>query len=354
LEVPDIGIGRLSVTAIRELGDVARAFEQVRIETLNDFLSQPDILNELEAEPARVNDARTRALAVIQSAATFQRASESIEWNDLLEMSIDDVLNATPKELADSVGVDFEVALLAQTILGPLRLWRCWSRDLRRIRVEQLAGAVMNNRSTDRRHDDSPNRASAESQAAVRPNRIQEALGNQGMLEILETSSLTEDVVAEQIEANATVALPGWIVADDVGELHQDQMHRSAFLETTRQRIQADVEPILERVGQTVEDCPLIEYWFNYYSQHDAAYIERALHRFVPAQTASNADDYINLVVQRVHRGVQTWATTGEITQIPPDAPKAAHQMVQFSREEPGTTPTTNVVRKRLGKGTTP
>lgn len=95
-------------------------------------------------------------------------------------------------------------------------------------------------------------------------------------------------------------------------------MRQSEFLEQLRGAVCATADAALEEAGESTKGCPYLEQWLAYYEEREPAHIERALRKYAPeAATATNARDYIPAVCNRVRRGVETWAKTGELTGVP-------------------------------------
>lgn len=108
------------------------------------------------------------------------------------------------------------------------------------------------------------------------------------------------------------------IVDDDVARVAPSQMRKSEFLEQLRSAVCATADAALEEAGESRKGCPFLEQWLSYYAEREPAHIERALRKYAPeAATATNARDYIPAVTNRVRRGVETWAKTGELTGVP-------------------------------------
>ncbi len=129
---------------------------------------------------------------------------------------------------------------------------------------------------------------------------------------------------ATESETSAEPAAPGLIVEDEAIAIGPDQMRKSEFLTELRTAICAAAEAALAGTGRNTEGCPYLDYWFNYYSQQDAAHGERALRRYAPeARTAPSARGYIPIVAERVRQGVARWARTGEISGVPEGVPTA-------------------------------
>lgn len=113
-------------------------------------------------------------------------------------------------------------------------------------------------------------------------------------------------------------AAPGLIVDDEATTVEPDQMRKSEFLAELQTEVCKAAETAMTGTGRTTDGCPYLGYWFNFYSQKDSQHIERALHKYAPETArARAAGEYIPLVVERVRQGVEHWARTGEITEVP-------------------------------------
>jgi hypothetical protein len=124
-------------------------------------------------------------------------------------------------------------------------------------------------------------------------------------------------------EAKA-MAAPALLVDDDAPGASPGQMRKSDFLAEVRQAVCATADEGLATSGQSSDGCPWIQYWLGYYAGKDAAHVERALLKFAPeAPGASSARDYIPIVARRVRRGVDRYAQTGEISEMPAEVPGA-------------------------------
>src|SRR5687767_66015 len=119
-------------------------------------------------------------------------------------------------------------------------------------------------------------------------------------------------------EADTEPAGGPLIVADDAARVAAGQMRKSEFLEELRSAVCATADAALEEAGESTKGCPYLEQWLGYYAAREPAQIERALRKYAPeAARATNAHDYIPAVTNRVRRGVETWAQTGELTGVP-------------------------------------
>ncbi len=127
------------------------------------------------------------------------------------------------------------------------------------------------------------------------------------------------DSAAPETAAEPATSTAGpLIVEDDAATVAPGQMRKSEFLEQLRSAVCATADEALAEAGQSTEGCPYIEQWLGYYADREPAHIERALRKYAPeAVTATSARDYIPAVANRVRRGVETWAKTGELTGVP-------------------------------------
>jgi hypothetical protein len=125
--------------------------------------------------------------------------------------------------------------------------------------------------------------------------------------------------------APAEAAAPAdLIVEDNATDLSSGQMRQSEFLEALRSAVCAATGPVLAAAGRSIEGCPYLDYWFTYFGEKDAAYVESTLRRYAPeAAGAAAAADYIPIVAERVRQGVERWTRTGEIVGVPEGLPTA-------------------------------
>lgn len=108
------------------------------------------------------------------------------------------------------------------------------------------------------------------------------------------------------------------ILEDNVAELQQGQMTKTEFLAQLEYTVCAAADESLRRAGRTVDGCPYVTFWFNYYRDRSAEQLERAIRKFAPESTmATDAFEYIPIVTDRVRVAVDVWATTGEVTGVP-------------------------------------
>lgn len=160
--------------------------------------------------------------------------------------------------------------------------------------------------------------------------QLQRHAGNRAVVSLFERASLSSAAPRLQRAPNngaspapetapAEPAATGpLIVEDDAATIGPGQMRKSEFLEQLRSAVCTAADQVLAEVGQNTEGCPYIEQWLSYYADQDAAHVERALRKYAPeAASATSARDYIPAVSNRVRRGVETWARTGELTGVP-------------------------------------
>ena len=123
---------------------------------------------------------------------------------------------------------------------------------------------------------------------------------------------------AGEVSAPTTATGQALLVPDDAERVAAGQMRKSAFLARLHREVCAAAEPILATIGRDTSGCPYLHYWFDLYRERESAAIEGALRRYAPeAESATRAEDYIEVVVTRVRRAVTTWVRTGEITGVP-------------------------------------
>ncbi|HEX8162185.1 MAG TPA: DUF4157 domain-containing protein [Pyrinomonadaceae bacterium] len=134
------------------------------------------------------------------------------------------------------------------------------------------------------------------------------------------TTQIGDERTPEESPTETTTA--SLIAEDSTGELQAGQMRRAAFLSQLRTAVTATAEDALAGTGRTARDCPYIQYWFGYYSNQDATYIDRAMKRYAPETSgATTAEEAISMLAARVRRAVGVWATSGEITGVPEGVP---------------------------------
>jgi hypothetical protein len=108
------------------------------------------------------------------------------------------------------------------------------------------------------------------------------------------------------------------VVDDDATELAPGQMRKRELLATLRGEVCAAVDADVAAGGQTTRGCPYLDRWFGHYEQQDAAHVERALRRYVPAAAeADSAAAYVPFVVARARRSAAEWRRTGQVGELP-------------------------------------
>jgi hypothetical protein len=120
------------------------------------------------------------------------------------------------------------------------------------------------------------------------------------------------DRVAEQVAG-------GFLVDDEAAPPGPSQMRKSEFLSELQSSACASADAELARVGRSTEGCPFVEQAIGRYRTMPAARVEQAIRRYADVSGAAAARDYIPLVSRRIGEGVARWATTGEMTGVPPE-----------------------------------
>ncbi|HSE38993.1 MAG TPA: DUF4157 domain-containing protein, partial [Blastocatellia bacterium] len=110
----------------------------------------------------------------------------------------------------------------------------------------------------------------------------------------------------------------GMIVEDTATDLQAGQMKKGEFLAELRTEVCRTAEAAMADNGRTTDDCPYLDFWFNYYSEKDSQHIERAIRKYAPETSrVTAAREYISMITVRVRRSVEVWARTGEMTGVP-------------------------------------
>lgn len=121
-------------------------------------------------------------------------------------------------------------------------------------------------------------------------------------------------------DAPAQVAANGLIVDDETELLATGQMRKLGFLAELRTASCDAADRVLAQVGRSTDGCPMIAKWIGTYERREAALVERAIHKYAPeTRFAASAHAYIPLVAARIARGVQSWAITGKVPDLPPE-----------------------------------
>ncbi len=121
---------------------------------------------------------------------------------------------------------------------------------------------------------------------------------------------------------SGTVTVPpgaGPIVEDEAQQLGAGQMRKTEFLEALRNHVCSVADSVLTSVGRTSQGCPMIERWIGHLRQRNVQYIERGLRKYATPGPQAGAHEYITAVGERVREGVTRWASTGDVSGVPPE-----------------------------------
>lgn len=112
------------------------------------------------------------------------------------------------------------------------------------------------------------------------------------------------------------------LVEDSAVKLASGQMKKSEFLSELRVEVTNTVEVALAGTERTAENCPYLNYWFDFYIRKDSRHIERAIRKYAPeASNVTTAVGYIFYIAQRVRQATEIWARTDKITGVPEGVP---------------------------------
>jgi hypothetical protein len=126
------------------------------------------------------------------------------------------------------------------------------------------------------------------------------------------------DLIPADTAAEPTPSATGPLIVEDDASAGPNQMRKSEFLEQLRSTVCTTADTALAEAGMSTAGCPYIEKWLSYYSEQTPAHIERALRKYAPeANSATTAADYIPAISNRVREGVQRWAETGDVGDVP-------------------------------------
>lgn len=161
---------------------------------------------------------------------------------------------------------------------------------------------------------------------------------------------------AEVVPETPAAAL---IVDDSATDLQPGQLPKTEFLRQLEVAVCAEAEAALAGTEHSGTGCPYLTFWFSYYQEQSSTHIENVIHRYAPeTQGATTAAQYVTLIAARVRRGIERWAATGELTDVPEDAPipETAPETadgVQHKERSTATRPPADprAVRARLGAG---
>jgi Domain of unknown function (DUF4157) len=111
----------------------------------------------------------------------------------------------------------------------------------------------------------------------------------------------------------------GLIVEDEASEIGPGQMRKSEFLDGLHDSVCATADSELASVGRTAQGCPFIERWIAKLRTRNTQYIERAIRKYSHQASASTAREYFAAVGEQVRHGVRRWASTGDVSGVPPE-----------------------------------
>lgn len=168
------------------------------------------------------------------------------------------------------------------------------------------------------------------------------------------TSEATPEAAPEASAETPTSAPSGSLLAEDgATDLLPGQLRKSEFLDQLHTAVCAEAEAALAGTEHSTSGCPYLAYWFAYYRAQSSQQVEGALRRYAPeARSARTASEYIPIVAARVRQGVERWASTGEVTGVPADAPRPVAMQgagEESTAEADGAEG--DVLRKTLGDG---
>jgi hypothetical protein len=123
-----------------------------------------------------------------------------------------------------------------------------------------------------------------------------------------------------QSESRAALVAGAGLIVEDDAPVAAGQLRKSEFLAAVRVEACRAVDAELARVGRDTRGCPYVERALRYYAGRSAAHVERALRRFAPeTASARSAEALVAPLSARFAAGAASWATTGEIPDVPDD-----------------------------------
>jgi hypothetical protein len=153
-----------------------------------------------------------------------------------------------------------------------------------------------------------PEAASTEVSAPVEPE-AETAPPTETAEPMTETPGTETETTPEPAEPESESAAPGetpasaLIVEDLATELGPGQMKKSEFLSQLKIEVCRTVEAAIAGTGRTTDECPYIDYWFDFYSRKDSAHIERTIHRYAPeAASVTTASEYIPIFTRPLRK----------------------------------------------------
>jgi hypothetical protein len=115
------------------------------------------------------------------------------------------------------------------------------------------------------------------------------------------------------------------LVEEDVKAAGPGQLNKDEFLRRLYAAIYQTGVKVYQGTKLTVEGCPYISYWFEYYRSQQSTHIEMAVRKYVSAGAAGlSADDLIDKACERARRGFLEQVKTGKITELPDKHPQPA------------------------------
>lgn len=131
-------------------------------------------------------------------------------------------------------------------------------------------------------------------------------------------STLLSIQYVENTESNKTSKQQ--LIVENNQKANGLQLTKSAFLSILKERVKEIANQELEKIGQTSESCPYIDFWFQYYSHLSAVQIQRGMKLYAPSTaSAKNANDFILKIVKRVQQGLQKQLSSGAIDPVQSD-----------------------------------
>ncbi|MGC2696892.1 MAG: DUF4157 domain-containing protein [Candidatus Angelobacter sp.] len=132
--------------------------------------------------------------------------------------------------------------------------------------------------------------------------------------------AVDDSVSAPAAPAAGSASHAGLIVEDDAATLGPGQMRKTEFLDALRGSLCATADAELASTGRTAQGCPFIERWIAKLRTRTSEYVERGIRKYAPeGANAKSAHDYFSAVGGRVRQGVRRWATSGDVSGVPPE-----------------------------------
>jgi hypothetical protein len=146
---------------------------------------------------------------------------------------------------------------------------------------------------------------------------LQRAVGNR------EVVSLLQRRVPAPGQGSGLARASGQLIVDDaVATLGPGQMSRTMFLGELRRALVTVGEQEYQGTRFTARRCPVIEYWFEQYTDRGSSFVERAVRKYANTPgPVSSAQELIRVVCNRARRGFRSQVETGTATEIPDGVP---------------------------------